>query len=127
MWVFYVLRSEATRRYYIGHTCDLERRLREHNSGQTKATRGRAYQFPRMADRDEAVSVVLYVDPNLGVGFRAGNFMAKGSAEMFLGIDLRPICAISALNDKAAPSSTLRHRAGEDREHLGSGWTFRSR
>jgi putative endonuclease len=41
MWIFYVLRSEASRRYYIGHTCDLERRIREHNSGQTKSTRGR--------------------------------------------------------------------------------------
>jgi putative endonuclease len=29
-WV-YLLRSESTGRFYIGHTSDLQRRLREHN------------------------------------------------------------------------------------------------
>ncbi len=38
-WSLYILRSEKTARYYVGHTNDLDRRVREHNSGQTKSTR----------------------------------------------------------------------------------------
>jgi putative endonuclease len=33
-WV-YVLESETTGKIYIGHTSDLERRLREHNDGES--------------------------------------------------------------------------------------------
>jgi putative endonuclease len=38
-FVVYILQSQVTSRYYIGQTCDLERRLGEHNSenaGHTK-------------------------------------------------------------------------------------------
>ena len=35
----YILKSKIKKRYYIGHTNDLNRRLTEHNSGQTKSTR----------------------------------------------------------------------------------------
>ena len=37
-WV-YVLRSEVTGRFYTGSCSDLDDRLREHNSGSSKATR----------------------------------------------------------------------------------------
>lgn len=37
----YVLRSETTGRFYVGATGDLERRLSEHNSGQTTSMRNR--------------------------------------------------------------------------------------
>ena len=37
----YVLRSETTGRLYIGHTKDVGRRLREHESGQSPSTRRR--------------------------------------------------------------------------------------
>lgn len=39
-WV-YVLRSESTGRYYIGHTNDLEDRVRRHNEGRPDAARNR--------------------------------------------------------------------------------------
>ena len=41
MFTVYVLRSEKTGRRYIGCTENLDRRLIEHHSGQTKSTRGR--------------------------------------------------------------------------------------
>ncbi len=35
----YILASQKITRYYVEHTQDLERRLQEHNSGQTKSTK----------------------------------------------------------------------------------------
>ena len=40
-FVTYVLESDTSGRLYIGHTGDLGRRLYEHSTGQSKATRGR--------------------------------------------------------------------------------------
>jgi len=37
MWYVYILKSEKTGRYYIGHTADLKKRLNQHNSGKTKS------------------------------------------------------------------------------------------
>ena len=39
MWVVYVLRSLQNGTHYVGSTDNLERRLREHNSGKSKCTR----------------------------------------------------------------------------------------
>ena len=39
-WV-YILRSESTGRYYVGHTHNLEDRLRRHNEGRTEAIKSR--------------------------------------------------------------------------------------
>ena len=41
----YILQSEKTGKYYIGSTNDLERRLREHNSGKTRSLK---YSLPIM-------------------------------------------------------------------------------
>ncbi len=37
----YILRSETTDQYYVGHTNDLDDRLRRHNEGRVDATRSR--------------------------------------------------------------------------------------
>ena len=37
----YILRSEASQRFYVGSTDDLFRRLSEHERGHSLATRGR--------------------------------------------------------------------------------------
>jgi putative endonuclease len=37
----YVLKSASTGRSYIGHSKDLNNRVTEHNSGKSKATRGK--------------------------------------------------------------------------------------
>jgi putative endonuclease len=49
-WV-YILQSETTGRYYVGHTNNLEERLRRHQAGRTAATRGRGPW--RLRYRDE--------------------------------------------------------------------------
>lgn len=36
----YVLRSDIDGRFYVGLTDNIERRLKEHNSGKTKSTKG---------------------------------------------------------------------------------------
>ena len=41
MWTLYILQSESSGRFYVGHTNDLLRRLEEHQSGQTTSTRHR--------------------------------------------------------------------------------------
>ena len=35
----YIMQSQRNSRYYIGHTVDLARRLRDHNADKVKATR----------------------------------------------------------------------------------------
>ncbi|HNX68404.1 MAG TPA: GIY-YIG nuclease family protein [Candidatus Omnitrophota bacterium] len=37
MWYVYILRSERTGRYYVGHTEDLHARLNQHNAGKTRS------------------------------------------------------------------------------------------
>jgi putative endonuclease len=39
-WV-YILQSEASGQYYVGHTSNLADRLRRHNASRTVANRGR--------------------------------------------------------------------------------------
>ena len=41
MWHVYILQSLKTRRYYIGSTSNLERRLYEHNNDINLSTRNR--------------------------------------------------------------------------------------
>ena len=37
----YIIESSVNKKWYIGHTNDIERRLPEHNSGQNKSTKGK--------------------------------------------------------------------------------------
>jgi len=39
MYYVYVIRSDSKNRLYIGHTCDLNNRLTEHNNGYSSATK----------------------------------------------------------------------------------------
>ena len=40
MYFVYVLKSENNWRFYVGMTDNVERRIKEHNSGKTKSTKG---------------------------------------------------------------------------------------
>ncbi|MCX5750217.1 MAG: GIY-YIG nuclease family protein [Candidatus Saganbacteria bacterium] len=40
MYFVYILESLRNGKYYIGSTKDVEKRLREHNQGKTKSTKG---------------------------------------------------------------------------------------
>ena len=61
----YVLKSQATSRFYIGSTEDVERRIVEHNSGKSTSTRGRGpwqlYWQREFPDRVEAVRYERYL------------------------------------------------------------------
>ena len=53
----YILQSESSDRFFIGLTDDLDRRLSEHQRGQTPSTRGRGpwklvytEKFPRLLE-----------------------------------------------------------------------------
>lgn len=39
MFTVYILKSLVIDRFYIGHTADLDKRLREHNAGRTRSTK----------------------------------------------------------------------------------------
>ena len=41
MFFVYILRNQASGRYYTGHTVDLAQRVGQHNSGVTKSTKNR--------------------------------------------------------------------------------------
>ncbi|MBD3750509.1 MAG: GIY-YIG nuclease family protein [Sphingobacteriales bacterium] len=41
MFYTYILQSQKSGRYYIGHTADLKERLNRHNSGLVTATRNK--------------------------------------------------------------------------------------
>ena len=40
MFVVYAIKSKMDGRIYVGFTQDIENRLKEHNSGKTKSTKG---------------------------------------------------------------------------------------
>lgn len=41
MFFVYVLRSTSTREFYTGHTANIPKRLKEHELGLTRSTKGR--------------------------------------------------------------------------------------
>ena len=59
MYFTYILRSLKTHRYYTGQCAELENRLKEHNSGESKATRsGIAWElvfYKQFSTRSEAI------------------------------------------------------------------------
>lgn len=54
MFHLYILRSLFTARYYIGHTENLERRLKEHNDGRCRSTK--AYKPWKLVYMEEHAS-----------------------------------------------------------------------
>jgi putative endonuclease len=56
--VVYVLYSDSIGRRYIGHTSDLEKRIKEHNAGRVKSTKAgvpwRIIAYKRYSSRSNA-------------------------------------------------------------------------
>ena len=51
MFKVYILQSLKNQRYYIGHTEDMDERLRKHNGGSVKSTKfGRPWKIIRTED-----------------------------------------------------------------------------
>jgi len=65
MFYAYILKSEKSGRYYIGHTENIEARLQRHNTGQVKATKNKGpwilMSFETFDTKAEANSRELYI------------------------------------------------------------------
>ena len=73
MYYVYVLSSGIDRRLYKGFTNDLERRLKEHNSGKHKSTKGyipwRLVYYEEVGSRIEAREREKYLKSGIGREF----------------------------------------------------------
>jgi len=69
----YVLESEVDGRLYKGHTSDIDKRIKEHNSGKTKSTKGykpwKLVYFEKLDTREEAVLREKYFKTGSGRKF----------------------------------------------------------
>ena len=70
MWCVYVLRSQVAPRFYTGMSSNVENRLKEHNRGKTKSTKGyRPWELVFKEDyqsREEARKRELYLKTGIG-------------------------------------------------------------
>ena len=73
MFYTYVLRSEKDGKLYIGWTDNLERRVREHNSGKTPSTRPRLpfnlVYYEACVDMKKAIAREKYFKTGFGRRF----------------------------------------------------------
>ena len=69
----YVLKSENHYRFYVGMTSNIENRIREHNSGKTKSTKGyrpwKLFFFEEFDTRQEARDREKYLKSGIGKEF----------------------------------------------------------
>ncbi len=65
-----VLKSEVDSRFYVGMTVDVEKRLKEHNAGKTKSTKGYKpwvlFFFEEYATRTDARAREVYLKSGVG-------------------------------------------------------------
>jgi len=70
MFYVYVLQSDQNNQFYVGHTNDLKRRLKEHRSGRTTSLKGRGpYKltyYEEFETRNEALSREKYLKSGSG-------------------------------------------------------------
>jgi putative endonuclease len=69
----YILESENDGRHYKGQTSDIDKRIKEHNSGKTKSTKGympwKLVYFETFETREEAVLREKYFKTGSGREF----------------------------------------------------------
>ena len=77
----YVIKSIKTNRSYIGHTSNLNKRLKEHNSGKTKSTKGylpwKLLFFEEYPSRSEAIKRERYLKSGIGREYISKLFSEK--------------------------------------------------
>ncbi|MBB6327054.1 putative endonuclease [Algoriphagus iocasae] len=70
MFTVYALKSEKDGRIYVGFTQDINRRLKEHDSGKTKSTKGLVPWFviftEEVETREEARAREIYLKSGVG-------------------------------------------------------------
>lgn len=69
----YVIQSTVNSKLYIGHTSDLNKRLKEHNAGKTKSIKPyipyKLVYSEELSTRQEAVSREKYLKSGIGRDF----------------------------------------------------------
>ena len=65
MFYLYVLKSIIDKKYYIGSTNNIERRLEEHNRGQTKSTKFRKPFLLVLKEEYTTIEEVKYIEKKL--------------------------------------------------------------
>ncbi|MEK7649844.1 MAG: GIY-YIG nuclease family protein [Patescibacteria group bacterium] len=70
MWYIYLLRSKKSKNWYTGCTSDLRKRFNEHNSGQTRSTKGRGpfelLYYEASLNKDDAFAREKYLKSGMG-------------------------------------------------------------
>jgi putative endonuclease len=73
MFIVYALKSEKDGRIYVGFTQDLSRRLKEHNSGKTRSTKGwlpwNVIYTEEADSREKARAREIYLKSGIGKEF----------------------------------------------------------
>ncbi len=73
MFTVYSLKSEKDGRIYVGFTEDLTRRLKEHNSGKTRSTKGwvpwKVVYTEAVDSREKARAREIYLKSGIGKEF----------------------------------------------------------
>jgi putative endonuclease len=73
MFIVYALKSEKDCRIYVGFTQDLSRRLKEHNSGKTRSTKGwlpwNVIYTEEVDSREKARAREIYLKSGIGKEF----------------------------------------------------------
>ena len=73
MFTVYSLKSEKDGRIYVGFTEDLTRRLKEHNSGKTRSTKGwvpwKVIYTEAVDSREKARAKEIYLKSGIGKEF----------------------------------------------------------
>ncbi len=79
-YVVYAIKSSFDNRIYVGFTDNLERRVKEHNQGKTKSTKGfRPWVLiyeERVETREEARNREKYLKSGCGKEFLKKNLLA---------------------------------------------------
>ena len=105
MYYVYVLRSEKDGDFYVGFTCDLDRRLKEHNDGENLSTSYRRpfilVYFEVCFDGRDAIHREKYLKSSWGKRYIKGRI--KGY--------LSPLDSLRHRTGRA-PLDSLRHRTG---------------
>ena len=70
MFYVYILKSVRDKRFYVGHTNNLLRRLKEHNSGGTSSLKGRGpyklVYYEKVQTRENAILKEKYFKSGSG-------------------------------------------------------------
>ncbi len=77
----YVLRSIRFERNYVGFSSDVEKRLKEHNGGKTKSTKGyrpwRILFYEEFSTKKEALDREKYLKSGIGRDYIKRKYLAK--------------------------------------------------